>query len=177
MENKLAPKEINKALSMRLEPSSPAMKAWIAAELGALATRWDRPLTPARLKAYAEDLQAYPQYRLRTAFQRLKTEWHAEDFGFPLLADILDRLDPVSERSDDWKGPTKAEKQQREAQREEAAGWWKALKGNLKTLTATKRINGALKPMSRPQMTDAEEEYRRLELKRQAELMKEKYGS
>ena len=113
--NKLTRSETSRALSTRYEPRTPQIREWIRRELGLLAIRFGQSLTPERLMLYSQDLEVYPQHRLEIAFKRLKQEWTAKDFGFPLPADITERME-VKEASgvSEWQGATEQEKAERE---------------------------------------------------------------
>jgi hypothetical protein len=62
----------------------------------------------------------------------MKTNWKADNFGFPLPADFIERMAEHEEQSGvgEWQGPTEREKQEREAAitSGELAEFWKQLK-------------------------------------------------
>lgn len=170
-------------LSKRLEPSSLAMKAWIAAELASLSILWDRPLSPERLKGYAETLAEYERYQLRTSIRWMKTNWKAADFGFPLPADFIEHLnsDGVEPEIREWKSPITPELVAERAEAEnsgELALWWRSLKTKITSIGAVKRSNETkpIKTFPMREMSPVEVAERKHVLKQQAEEAERKFG-
>lgn len=118
------------------------------------------------------------------AFRRLKTEWRAENFGFPLIGDFIERMTP--QYTDGTPQPIEYKQPQLAAAvstpdmtPEEAKSWWQGVKAVVARIGATKRVEEnkpAIQNEPIREMTDAEYEARRDLLKQQAAEAERRFG-